>query len=119
MATTQTLRPLSGSTDGRPIQISQTSTAGNTIHTATSQNGDDDNADLVVLYATNTSGSNVILTLEHGGTGTANNVKHTVPANGTIPLGEYLLQNSLVLAAFAGTTNVINVYGYVLRSATS
>lgn len=119
MATTQTLRVLSGSDDGGAIQIDAPSTPGKLIHTATPQDGDDDNADICILYATNTSGSNVILTLEHGGTGIGKNIKHNVPANGSIPLGEYTLKGGKTLAAFAGTINVINVWGHVLRSATS
>jgi len=118
MATAYTLIPLSGSTHGRPIKVTQTATAGNIIHTANAVTADD-TGDLIELYATNTSSSNVVLTLEVGGTTSPDDlVKFTVPANGTIPLGEYLLRNSLVLRAFAGTTAVINVFGKVYRLTT-
>lgn len=115
MATAYTLLPLSGSTHGRPKKIGQTATAGDIIHTANAVTADD-TGDLIELYATNTSSSNVILTLEVGGTTSPDDlVKHTIPANSTIFLGEYLLRNGLVLRAFAGTTNVINVFGKVYR----
>jgi hypothetical protein len=118
MATAYTLIPLSGSTHGRPIKVVQTATAGTLIHTANAVTADD-TGDLIELYATNTSAANVVLTLEVGGVTSPDDlVKHTIPAGGTIPLGEYLLRNALVLRAFAGSANVINVFGKVYRLTT-
>jgi hypothetical protein len=103
---------LSGSTNGRLIQIAATATLGTTIHTAVSGTS---NLDVITLFATNTSASVVALTLEIGGTGAANNMVVSIPGqSGDFPiLSNQMLQNGLVLTAFAGTTNVINIGGYV------
>jgi hypothetical protein len=105
---------LSGGADGVNIQISQTATAGDTVHTGPSTTT---SFDEVWLYATNTSASDVVLTIEWCGTGTANNVSITVPANDTIlVIPGWVIQGNaspLVVAAFAATTNVININGYV------
>ena len=104
---------LSGSTNGRPIAVAATSTPGTTIHTAVS--GTDD-IDEVWLYALNTSTSAVKLTIEFGGTGTSDKIEVTLaPGRPTAIVNGIPLQNSLVVRAFAGTTNVINVYGFVNR----
>jgi hypothetical protein len=68
MATTVSRIPLSGSTDGRGIKIAATETAGTLVHTGTSSETD---CDVVTLYATNSSGSAVNLTIEYGGVGQA------------------------------------------------
>lgn len=105
---------LSGSTNGRMIQISATASTGTLIHTAVSGTA---SVDEIILYATNTSASDVLLTVEYGGTGSENEVDFTIPAGvGLVDLGgRFVLQNSLVIRAYAGTTNVINVGGYVNR----
>ena len=53
---------LSGSTDGRPIKVVQTSTAGDIIHTAHATAIDE-----VYLYACNTQAAAILLTVEFGG----------------------------------------------------
>lgn len=110
---TVTKKLLSGSTNGKSIQIAATATLGNTIHTAVSGTS---SWDEIYLYAVNTSASTVNLTLEYGAAGTANNIVIAIPPTGSgliqICPG-LLLNNSLVLTAFAGTTNVINVFGFV------
>jgi hypothetical protein len=110
---------LSGSTGGRLIEVAATSTPGTTIHaTGTSATVIDE----VWLYAINTSGTDDLLTIEFGGT-TADDdlIKFTVTAQS----GLYLVVPGLVLTgdgasartitAFAATTNVINIGGYVNR----
>jgi hypothetical protein len=109
---------LSGSTQGKGIKVVQTATAGTTIHTAVSGTS---SIDEVWLYAHNTSGSVVKLTLEWGeATAPDGHIEINVGVEGTgliliapgIPL-----QNGLVIKAFAGTANVINIFGYVNRIA--
>ena len=108
--------PLSGSTHGRMIAVDQTATAGTIIHTATSSTTDFDEA---WIYAVNSSTSGVKLTLEWGGT-TANtdHIELTIsPESGLVLVSPgLLLRNGLVVRAFAGTANVINIAGYVNRT---
>mgnify|MGYP006865182848 CR=1 FL=1 len=106
---------LSGSTNGKAIKVAATSTAGTTIHTAVSGTSD---MDEVWLYAVNSSASGVKLTLEWGeATAPDGNIEITVAAESGLTLltPGLLLQNSLVVKAFAGSANVIIVHGYVNR----
>ena len=114
MATfTKTL--LSGSTNGKAIKVVQTATAGTTIHTATSGTS---NLDEIWLYAVNSSSSAVKLTIEWGeATAPDGNIEVTVPAEDgyMLVVPGLLLQNSLVVKAFAATANVVLINGYVNR----
>lgn len=117
MATfTKTL--LSGSTNGKAIKVVQTATAGTTIHTAVSGTA---SIDEIWLYAHNSSASTVKLTLEWGeATAPDGNIEINIGAEGTglvLVAPGILLQNSLVVKAFAGTANVITLTGYVNRIA--
>lgn len=106
---------LSGSTNGRNIKVTATSTPGTLIHTAVSGTTDKEE---VYLYAVNTDSSDHTLTLEFGGTTSPDDViKVTVAANKGLYLiiPGLLLQNGLVVRAFADAGNVINVNGYVHR----
>jgi hypothetical protein len=105
---------LSGSTNGRPIAVAATATAGTVIHTAVSGTS---SIDEVWLYAVNTSGSAVKLTIEFGGVANADNIELTLAGeSGLILVSPGLpLQNGLVVRAFAATTNVISISGYVNR----
>lgn len=106
---------LSGSTNGKPIAVAATATLGTTIHTAIAGTTA---LDEIWLWATNVSGSAVNLTIEWGGAGDANLAMKTIsiPALTRIQIIDgQLLQNALVVTAFAGTTNVINLTGYVHR----
>lgn len=108
------IRKLSGSTDGLAITVAATSTPGTAIHTAVSgtQAG---TFDLVTLYALNTHTADVVVTVEFGGTATANQIKQNVPyQSGLFLLCDSLpVQNAKAIAAFAATTNVIQIYGWV------
>lgn len=115
MATfTKTL--LSGSTNGKAIKVVQTATAGTTIHTAVSGTS---SIDEIWLYAHNSSASTVKLTLEWGeATAPDGNIEINIGAEGTglvLVSPGILLQNSLVVKAFAATANVITLTGYVNR----
>ena len=106
---------LSGCTNGKQIKVAATATAGTTIHTATSGTS---NLDEIWLYAVNSSSSAVKLTIEWGeATAPDGNIEVTVPAEDgyMLVVPGLLLQNSLVVKAFAGTTNVILINGYVNR----
>ena len=108
-------RLLSGSTDGKAIKVVQTATAGTTIHTAVSGTT---NLDEIWLYAVNSSASAVKLTLEWGQADAPDgNIELSVAAESGLVLltAGLLLQNSLVVKAFAATANVILIHGYVNR----
>jgi hypothetical protein len=107
---------LSGSTNGRGIKVVATATAGTLIHTAVAGTTPEDE---IWLYAHNTSASAVKLTLEWGGTTAPDDhIEVNIPVDGTglvLVAPGILLQNGLVVRAFAGTANVINIFGYVNR----
>lgn len=108
----------SGSTDGRGIKVTQTATAGDTIHTAPS---DADDYDEIWLYAYNSHSADVLLTIEFGGaTAPDDNIKVTIPYQEGLVLvvpGLVLKGNAspLVVKAFAATANVISIFGFVNR----
>jgi hypothetical protein len=119
MPTTITRLPLSGSTDGKAIKIAATSSAGTTIHTATASTSD---VDVITLYAYNAATSAVNLTVQWGGTGTPDDdIKLSVPSQTglTLMVPDLVLRNSTVCRAYAGTTNVITIHGYINRVATT
>ena len=107
---------LSGSTNGKAIKVVATATAGTTIHTAVSGTA---SFDEVWLYAHNSSAATVKLTLEWGeATAPDGNIEINIGAEGTglvLVSPGILLQNSLVIKAFAGTANVVTLTGYVNR----
>jgi hypothetical protein len=107
-------RILSGSTAGRLIAVSATSSPGTTIHTAVAGLTD---IDEVNLFAVNTSISDVLLSIEYGNTGTAHEVDFVIPGRvGLVDVvTKLLLQDGAVIRAYAETWNVLNIGGYVNR----
>lgn len=108
-------RILSGSTSGRSILIAATATPGTAIHTAVTGASD---IDEVYLYAVNSSTADVKLTIEFGGVTSPNDlIEYTVPAENGLHLvvPGCPMNGALAIAAFAGTTNVITVSGWVNR----
>jgi len=106
---------LSGSTQGKQIKVGATATPGTLIHTAVSGTTD---LDEIWLYAVNSSSSGVKLTIEWGEASAPDgHVEVTLAAEDGYQLvvPGLLLQNALVVRAFAGTTNVILINGYVNR----
>jgi hypothetical protein len=108
---------LSGSTNGRPIKIVATATAGTLIHTASSTSGV---IDEVWLYATNTGVNTVALTVEWGGTTDPDD--RIVVGLPPISTPQLILvapglpvSGGVVVRAFAGEANVAKVVGYVNR----
>lgn len=110
---------LSQSTNGRPIKVTATSTPGTSIHaTGVSSSIIDE----IWLYAVNTSTTDVLLTVEYGGTTNPDDrIQITVPGQsglflvlpGTVLTGTGSAANTV--RAYAGTANVINIVGYVNR----
>ena len=109
-------RLLSGSTDGKAVKVTGTGTGSTvTVHTAVTGTT---NLDEIWIYANNTSASSVKLTLEWGtATAADGNIELSVAAESGLVLvtAGLLLQNSLVVKAFAGTADVILLHGYVNR----
>jgi len=106
---------LSGGTNGKNVKVVATATAGTTIHTAVSGTSD---MDEVWLYACNTDSSDRKLTLEFGGTTSPDDlVEVTIGAEAgwVLVCPGMLLQNSLVVKAFAAAANVVVINGYVNR----
>jgi len=105
---------LSGSTDGLGILVVQTATAGDVIHTAV---GGTTNFDEVWLWVVNTHTAAVDLTIEWGGVTDPNHLINidSIPVEGGLFLvvPGLILQNGLVIRAFASTANVLVIYGYV------
>ena len=109
-------RFLSGSTSGRPIKVVQTATAGTLIHTAVSGAT---LFDSLYLYANNTSSSTVKLTLEWGGVTSPDDlIEVNIPGEHGLYTVIYglKLNGGLVVGAFAGSANVINITGWVVRA---
>ena len=110
---------LSGSTDGRPIKVVATATAGTTIHTAAATTGVN-NYDEIWLWACNTSATIAKLTLEWGGTTSPDDtIEVYIPAESGLVLVSpgLILQNELIVKAFADAANVVIIAGYVNRMA--
>lgn len=113
MATYSKLK-LSGSTDGKAIAVAATSSPGTTIHTGS---GTATTIDEIWLYAMNQSAADVKLTVEWGGTTTADLIEQTITTEAGLTLvapGIILKGNAgaaLIVKAFAPSG--INIFGYV------
>lgn len=108
-------RKLSGSTDGLAIKITQTATAGDTIHTAVAGTTAG-TFDEIWLWAYNGHTADVSLTIEFGGaTVPDQNIVVTIPYKaGAVPvIPGWILQNEKVVKAFASVANVITITGFV------
>jgi hypothetical protein len=108
-------RKLSGSTDGKPVLVVQTATAGDTVHTAVAGTTAG-TFDEIWLWAYNGHTADVVLTIEFGGaTVPDQNIVVTIPyKSGLVPVVPGLiLQNGMVVKAFASIANVVTLSGYV------
>jgi len=106
---------LSGGTTGKNIKVVATASAGTTIHTAVAGTS---NLDEVWLYAMNTDSADRKLTIEYGGTTSPDDLTEltiTTEAGWTLVCPGLLLQNGLVIKAFAAAANVVVINGYVNR----
>jgi len=108
---------LSGSTSGRPVKISATTSPGTTIHTTLGTASTDE----VYLYANNTDTVTRTLTIQWGGTTSPDDsIVVGIAAQSGIFLvipGLILVDTgaALTIRAFADFTNIINITGYVNR----
>lgn len=108
-------RKLSGSTDGKPIKVVQTATAGDTIHTAVAGTTAG-TFDEIWLYAYNSDTTARILTIEFGdATAPDHNIVVTIPSKTGLQLvvPGLILQNGQTVTAFASAANVITLSGFV------
>jgi hypothetical protein len=108
-------RKLSGSTDGMPIKVVATATAGTTIHTAVAGTTAG-TFDEIWLYAYNGHTTTVTLTIEYGGaTVPDQNIIITLAAKSglTLIVPGLILQNAKVVTAFASVANVVTLSGWV------
>jgi hypothetical protein len=106
---------LSGSTNGKNIKVAATATPGTTIHTATSSAS---GFDEIWLWAQNSDPSALKLSIEFGGTTAPDDlIEITIPGESgpILVVPGWVLNNSLVMKAFAATTNLIVVNGFVNR----
>ena len=105
----------SGSSNGLAVKVAATASPGTTIHTATAT-ATAGTYDEITLWAYNSSGSSVLLTLQWGGTTSPDNdIKVTLQSQaGLVPLVVGLrLNNGLIVRAYAASANVVTIYGEV------
>jgi hypothetical protein len=113
-----TLQPAGTTGTGLGIKVAATATAGTPIHTAHNVPA---NIDEIWLYAVNSSASSVKLTIEWGeATAPDGHIEVTVlPEAGLVMVVPGLLlqgnATAKVVRAFAATTNVIVIHGFVNR----
>ena len=107
-------RLLSGSTDGKPIKIATTATAGTAIHTAVAGTTPG-TYDEVWLWAQNNGTVSVNLTVEFGSNAVEGNIIKSIPAKeGLVPIVPGIpLQNGATVKAFASVANVVSILGFV------
>jgi len=105
---------LSGSTNGKFINISASATPGTAIHTVAAGTS---GLDEVWLYASNSGSTSVKLTVEYGGTTSADQIEISIPGESGLVLVSpgLVLNNARSISAFAGTANVISISGYANR----
>lgn len=123
MATNATLKiPFSGSTQFKPIKVVATATAGTAVH-STGVGAYTTVFDAIYLWAYNGHTADVVLTIEFGGVAVPDNtLVMTIPfKNGlTLLLDGHALSGSgsvaQSIAAFAGTANVITLWGFIMRT---
>jgi hypothetical protein len=113
---TYTKKILSGSTDGRPVLVAATASAGTVIHTGSSIST---TLEEVWLYASNSTGVQRTLTVQWGGTTSPNDsITLFLPAQSGLTLvaaGLIIKGNAtpLVVRAFADSANQVSIVGYV------
>ena len=115
MSSSAVKRILSGSTNGKAIKVVQTATAGDTIHTAVAGTTPG-TYDEIWIWAYNGHTADVVLTIEFGGASVPDqNIVMTIPfKSGLFPVVPgFLLQNGMVVKAFASVANVVTLNGFV------
>ena len=118
MATALSKIKLSGSTNGKGIKVTGTNTAGAvTLHTAINNETDWDE---VWIWAWNTDTVSRLLTIEFGGTTDPDNLieitlQPSTSGDPVLVVPGLIIQNSLVVKAFAAAANVVVCLGFVNR----
>jgi hypothetical protein len=113
MAQTFTKALLSNSTNGKGIKVAAVATPGTAIHTAVNSTTA---LDEIWIYAFNSHTADVVLTIEWGeATAPDGNDVITIPsqAGRYLVIDGRLLNNNLIVKAFASVTNVIIIDGFV------
>jgi len=110
---TKAILHFSASVNGLGVLVARGESAGTPIHITVAGQ-----VHRVHMWAVNNSGSNVLLTIEHGGTTIGNRIEQTITArDGTTKVIDGLVifseDTAYTLAAFAATENVITTFGYV------
>lgn len=108
--------PLTGAAYGKRIKVAATATPGTLIHTETASTTD--TIDELWLNVYNSDTVSREITFEWGeATAPDGNIKQTIPAKSglTQVVPGDILQNTLVVRAFASAANVLTVGGYVHR----
>lgn len=102
----------SGSTNGCPVKVVATATAGTLFHTA-----DAAALDEITMYLSNTDTVDRAVTVEFGGpTSPDFHMVFIAPAGETIlAIPGIPLTNSLTCKVFAAAANVVTMFGYVNR----
>ena len=106
---------LTGAANGLPIKVVATASAGTTIHTAIAGTS---SFDEIWLWATNTTASDILMTMQWGGTTSPDDdILYTVTTRDGLKAiaPGLILQNSLVVKVYAAASNVIQIYGFVNR----
>ena len=108
-------RKLSGSVDGKAILVVATATPGTTIHTAVAGTTAG-TFDEIWLWAYNGHTADVVLTIEFGGAIVPDqNIIVTIPTKqglyAVVP--GFILQNAMVVMAYAAVANVVILTVYV------
>ena len=109
---------LSGSPQGKPIQLTATGSIGTTIHTTLTSSTI---IDEVWLYATNNDVIQRNLTVEYGATGSASEISVGIPAKsglsiitpGLILVGDG--STGSIITAYTSATSSISLVGYINR----
>jgi len=118
MALAAVIRPLSGSSDMLPINVTATADGGTTIHTAFTSSLV---LDKVWAWVTNTSTVSISLVIEWGPS--ANKIMEDIPPRvgrydvlfGNPILGVSTGGSATVIKAHASSSQVLDIYGYVDR----
>lgn len=115
MVATFSKENLSGSTGGKGIAVAATSSPGTTIHTASTTLT---TTHELWMYASNTGTAAVYLTIQFGNTTSSDATTVYIEPNTGLQLivpGLILegAASAYVVRAYATTTNVVNIFGYV------
>jgi hypothetical protein len=106
---------LSGSTNGKGIKLGAVATPGTLIHTAVSGIV---NQDEIWLYVTNNHTASLTMAIEWGGVASPDDlIQMSIPSKTGLFLivPGMILNNALVVRAFAQTTNLLSIHGWVNR----